>query len=106
MIFRHKPRLSRLGGHRTAILSHNLLTILGFSLVFRNLRLMWLGATLGIENSGLYGDRTSDSTWRETGRWTGTVLRELAQPTRKSQRSLPELPHTQWMEADPGRSRI
>ena len=63
VIFRNKPRLNKLAGHPTPVLSHNLLTVLGFSLVFRNPRLMWLGATLGIENSALFcGDRTSDST--------------------------------------------
>jgi len=86
VIFPYKPRLNKLAGHPTPVLSHNshnLLTILDFSLVFRNPRLVWLGATLGIENSALYGDRISDSTWRETGR-RGTVVREHAQPAWKS----------------------
>jgi hypothetical protein len=67
---------------------------------------MRLGATLGIENSVLFGDRIRDSTWRETGRWTGAVVCEHAQPARKSQYSLSELPRSKRLEADSLPARV
>ena len=101
-----KPRLNKVAQHRIPFFSQTLTDNFGLPSRFSKSRLTWLGATLGIESSALYRDRVGDSAGRGTGRCTGAVVSEHAQPARKSQYSLSKLPRSKRLEADSLPARV